>query len=106
MSVPEWVVVASVSEAPKLRPKAVYPKGVAVLLVPVDGELVAIANRCAHLGCPLEHGKLEGDVIECPCHDWRFNVRTGQMVVAPEISVPTYPVRIDGDDILVALPGE
>jgi 3-phenylpropionate/trans-cinnamate dioxygenase ferredoxin subunit len=84
---------------------AVYPRGVAVLLVPRGDELLAIANRCVHMACPLEAGRLDGDAITCPCHDWRFDVRTGQFLDAPELRIPTYAVRLDGEDVLVELPG-
>jgi len=36
---------------------------------------------------------LEGYILKCPCHDWRFDIRTGEFLAAPEIRLPTYPVR-------------
>ena len=48
------------------RPVAVYPKGLAVLLIRREDELFAIANKCAHMGCPLEGGKLEGFTLDVP----------------------------------------
>jgi nitrite reductase/ring-hydroxylating ferredoxin subunit len=105
VSEPEWVAVTKSGKLPKSGVLAVYPKGVAVLLVPRGEELFAIANRCAHMACPLAAGRLDGDEITCPCHDWRFNIRTGQFVDAPELRLPTFAVRLDGDDVLVRLPG-
>jgi 3-phenylpropionate/trans-cinnamate dioxygenase ferredoxin subunit len=104
VSQPEWVVATTRSKLPKSIPLAVYPKGVAVLLVQLGEDLYAIANRCAHMACPLEMGRLDGEIITCPCHDWRFNVRTGEFLDAPEIRLPTYAVKLEGDDVLVALP--
>jgi nitrite reductase/ring-hydroxylating ferredoxin subunit len=102
----EWVAVTTRGKLPKSVPMAVYPKGVAVLLVPQGDDVYAIANRCVHMACPLEMGRLDGDVITCPCHDWQFNVRTGEFLSAPELRLPTYAVKLDGDDVLVELPGE
>jgi nitrite reductase/ring-hydroxylating ferredoxin subunit len=102
----EWVAVTTRGKLPKTVPLAVYPKGLAVLLIPRGEQLYAIAHRCAHMACPLEMGQLDGDVITCPCHDWRFDVRTGAFVNAPEIRIPTYPVKVEGDDVLIELPGE
>jgi len=102
----EWVAVATSDKLLRSGVLAVHPKGVAVLLVSRDDGICAIANRCAHMGCPLTAGRLDGDVITCPCHDWRFNVRTGEFLDAPEISLPTYNVRLDGDDVLVEIPKE
>ena len=86
-------------------PVAVYPRGFAVLLIRRQGELFAIANRCVHMGCPLEEGGLDGYTLTCPCPDWRFDIRDGRFVEAPELAIPTYAVRIEGDDVLVQLPG-
>lgn len=106
MSQSEWVVAATRSKLPKVGVLPVYPRGVAVLLVRQgDDELFALANRCPHMSCPLESGRLAGGIITCPCHDWSFHVRTGEMVSAPEIRVVMYPVKSDGEDILVKLPG-
>ena len=83
---------------------AVYPKGVAVLLVAHGGALHAVANRCAHTGCPLEGGARDGFVITCPCHDWRFDVRNGEMIDVPPLRIPVLAVKVEGDDVLVELP--
>ena len=106
MSQPEWVQVMALSKLPKIGVLPVYPKGVAVLLVRQGDEVHAVANRCPHMGCPLEAGRLAGGVITCPCHDWSFHVRTGEMVAAPEVRLDTFAVKVEGDDVYVRLPGE
>src|SRR5437667_5938849 len=61
---------------------------------------------CTHDGGPLAEGVLDGDVIECPRHGARFDVRTGAALCMPATApVPSYPVRMNGDEIQVALPG-
>jgi len=100
-----WVVAAELSSLPEAGKLAVYPKGLATLLVRRDDELYAVANRCAHMACPLDRGRLDGYVLECPCHDWRFDVRDGRLLDAPEISLPTFPVKIEGEHVLVELLG-
>ena len=104
MSDTMWVIAGARSKLPKTGIQAVYPKGVATLLIRRDDELYAVANRCAHMSCPLEAGRLDGYILECPCHDWRFDIRDGRFVEAPELAIPTYAVRIEGDDVLVQLP--
>jgi nitrite reductase/ring-hydroxylating ferredoxin subunit len=43
--------------------------------------------------------------IECPRHGARFDVRSGKVLSFPAIvDIPAYPVRVEGDDILVGLP--
>ena len=104
MSSSTWVAAAKQSKLPRDGVLAVYPKGVAVLLVAHEGVLHAVANRCAHTGCPLEGGSREGFVITCPCHDWRFDVRNGRMIEAPELRIPVFNVKVEGEDVLVELP--
>jgi len=97
-----WTKVATADAVPEGGVLAVYPGGLGLLLVKVDGAVYAVANRCAHMACPLESGACESFLITCPCHDWRFDVRTGAFVEAPEISVPTYPVRVTDGEVFVS----
>ena len=54
--------------------KLVRIEGVPVLLLKTNGEIFAIDNRCPHMGCGFSGGSIDGDVVICPCHDWRFNL--------------------------------
>ncbi|MEZ5126361.1 MAG: Rieske (2Fe-2S) protein [Thermoleophilia bacterium] len=101
----EWVVTIEQDRVPEGGYVAVYPKGVGVLLVRVEGVLFAIANRCAHMGCPLEGGKLRGPILTCPCHDWRFDVRDGRFVTAPELRLRTFATRIEDGKVALQLDG-
>ena len=96
-----WVRVADEGEVPDGGVLPVYPSGLGLLLVKVGDAFYAIANRCAHMACPLESGARDEYLITCPCHDWRFDVRTGAFAAAPEITIPTYPVRVDGGEVFV-----
>ena len=73
-----------------------------VLLCNVDGEIYAIEDVCTHDGGELDQGELEDCRIMCPRHGAYFDVKTGQALTLPAIlPVPTYEVRIEGDDIFV-----
>ena len=43
----------------------------------VDGRFYAIDNECSHRGGPLGDGDLEGHVVLCPWHAWRFRLSDG-----------------------------
>jgi len=105
VSGPHWVPTIDDSKVRDGAYVPVYPKGVGVLLVRTGGELFAIANKCAHMACPLEGGALEGDVITCPCHDWRFDVRSGRFLDAPELGIDTYATKVEDGKVLVQLKG-
>ncbi|MEP7091321.1 MAG: non-heme iron oxygenase ferredoxin subunit [Nocardioidaceae bacterium] len=68
-----------------------------------DGEdWYAISDECSHANIPLSEGEVEGCEIECWLHGSRFDLRTGKPSGPPAVTaVPVYPVRLDGDDVLV-----
>ena len=61
--------------------------------------------QCTHGGANLVDGLVMGNVIECPKHNGRFDYRTGAPVRVPcLVPLVTYPVRVHGDRVLVAIP--
>ena len=81
---------------------AVEIDGVDVAVVRNGDEFYAIQNECSHAQIPLSEGEIEGDEIECWLHGSMFDLRTGKAINLPATEpVPVYPVRVDGDDVLV-----
>ena len=82
--------------------KEVQLDGEIICLVNVEGKYYAIGNICTHEGGPLADGTLDGYEVECPWHNSKFDVRTGEVkeppATEPEI---TYQVKVDGDYILI-----
>ena len=100
---PNFVRVAGTSDLSPGENKVVNVNGEDVALFNVDGEFFAIANTCPHRGGPLGEGLLEGEVITCPWHGWRFNVKNGVNAIMPNIKIAAYQVKIEGNDVLVSL---
>ena len=67
----------------------------------IDGEYYAIDDVCPHMGGSLHHGFMNDCVVSCPLHMWEFDVKTGESVWPGSLNIPAYPVKIEGDDILV-----
>jgi 3-phenylpropionate/trans-cinnamate dioxygenase ferredoxin subunit len=98
----KFVTVARVGEIPEGGRKLVRIEDQELAVFRIGGEYFAMDDVCTHDGGPVAEGELEGDVIECPRHGARFNVRTGAALTLPAVSpVPTHRVRIEGDDIQV-----
>ncbi len=94
MSNPEeanWICAIDDTALPEGHMAAAYPKGVNVLLARIGGDIYAVSGKCAHLGCPLFTGKLEGYTITCPCHDWRFDVRTASFSMRRSLAWQSFP---------------
>ena len=91
----EFVPVLADAELREGELKRVDAGGVPVLLVRCEGDVCALAHRCSHLGGPLSEGKLEGDVVQCPWHGSRFNVRDGSVVDGPAtFPQPRFETRV------------
>ena len=97
--------VASQDEVPAGHPKLVELDGTRIVLARVGEFVYACGDVCAHRGGPLSEGRLSGARLACPWHGWMYDVRTGQCVFPGRgASVPSYPVRLEADQILVELP--
>ena len=98
----EFVRVAGRGDVPAGEMLIVEIEGEEIVLANVDGQIYAFGNGCTHRGGPLGEGLLEDDEVECPFHQGRFNVKTGEAVQEPPTEpIPTYRVQVDGDDIKV-----
>jgi 3-phenylpropionate/trans-cinnamate dioxygenase ferredoxin subunit len=70
-----------------------------------DGDALFCADStCTHDRFSLADGAVEDCAVECPAHAARFDLRTGAGTPPARGSVAVHAVRVDGDDVLVALP--
>jgi toluene monooxygenase system ferredoxin subunit len=78
----------------------------AVLLVRLDGgEVRAFQSTCPHQDIPLAEGRFDGRALTCRAHQWTFDAATGQGINPADCRLAQYPVRIDGDDVMVDTEG-
>jgi 3-phenylpropionate/trans-cinnamate dioxygenase ferredoxin subunit len=93
---------AKVSEIPSGSTCRVSAGGRDILLCNVEGAIYAVEDICTHDGGALDAGELEGCRIMCPRHGAYFDVTTGRALTLPAIlPLPTFSVRVDGDDIFI-----
>ena len=66
--------------------------------------MFALRDVCSHEEVPLSEGEIYDHTVECWLHGSCFDLRTGNPTGPPATEpVPTYPVKIEGDDVYVAL---
>lgn len=84
--------------------KLVNAGGQKIALFKVGEDYYAIENTCPHAGGPLAEGAVEGEVVTCPWHGSRFNIKTGALLAPPaKQGVKSFPVRITGSDVEVEI---
>lgn len=100
---PAFVTVASAEEIPPGDAKLVRLGRREIALFNVGGRYYAIDNVCHHRGAPLVDGDLEGTVVSCPWHGWRFDVTTGRNLFNPDTGVACFPVRVEGGEVQIGV---
>lgn len=99
-----WIDAAAADAVPQDDVIAVEVAGLDIALYGVEGEIYATDNLCTHGHARLCDGFLEGHEIECPLHQGRFDVRSGQPSCAPVTeAVKSYPVKIEGGRVWLQL---
>ena len=76
-------------------------KNIEIAIFNIDGVFYAISNSCIHKGGPLSKGFLDGDIVTCPWHGWKYSVKTGESSHEGGDSVNSYEVKIIEDKIFV-----
>ncbi len=125
-----FVEAAKIDDIAPCGMKAVEVDGKEIVLCNCEGKVYAVDRRCGHMNAPLEMGTLEGYILTCPMHHSQFDITTGEALSGPvphdfgnepfpekldeyfqylgilmsEIKtydLGTYPVKIEGDSIMV-----
>lgn len=98
----EWTDVAPAHDIEPGTSRCVYVDATPVAVFNVDGTFYAIEDVCTHDGGLLTGGPLVDDVVVCPRHGARFNVKTGAVLAPPAYEdVPTFEVRVENGMVQV-----
>jgi ferredoxin-NADP reductase/nitrite reductase/ring-hydroxylating ferredoxin subunit len=107
MSEEHYVKVANAKDIQPSQMKEVEVNGENICVANVEGKYYAIGSICTHEGGPLADGTLEGYEVECPWHNSKFDIRTGEVRSPPASEPePTYEIKVDGNSILIKTQGK
>lgn len=96
------VDVAAVADLAPGEPVRVEVDGTPVVLVNVDGEVLAVHDVCTHALESLSGGWVDDDRIECPRHGAAFSLRSGEVLTPPAtLPLPTFEVEVRDGRVLV-----
>jgi 3-phenylpropionate/trans-cinnamate dioxygenase ferredoxin subunit len=99
-----YVKVCRLADLTEDQPVHVEVHRTPVCVVRSQGEVLALLDECSHAEVSLSDGEVEAGTVECWLHGSRFDLRTGKPTGLPATeAVPVYPVRVDGDDVYVAV---
>jgi nitrite reductase (NADH) small subunit len=100
----EYVKLTTTSELPPAGEAREYEINGRMICVANTAEgLAAMDNVCVHRGGPLGQGLVDGNKIICPWHGWMFDVNTGASTHNENARVRTFPIKMEGEDVLIAL---
>lgn len=74
-----------------------------IALFNVEGNVYATSDACAHAGASLGSSKLQGTIVTCRAHGFRYDITNGNCLNIQGLRVSTYPVRVIDDKIFVAI---
>jgi nitrite reductase/ring-hydroxylating ferredoxin subunit len=110
--VTEYLRVAGVGDVAAGKIVPIEAAGRKLLLARVGDTFYAAQRKCPHLGFNLCRGSLDGAAVVCPLHKAKFDLATGTVDRDPKLlflnlkaksDLAIYPVRVEGDDVLVGI---
>lgn len=93
--------VMMLADLPAGAARLVKVAGRSVGLYNVGGEVSAVDDICPHRGAVLSQGEFTNDVVTCPLHGWRFNVKTGASCDIPGVKVAVLSVKVENGEIWI-----
>jgi nitrite reductase (NADH) small subunit len=98
---PVWIAVGREQDL-RAGIQSVEAGGERLLICSLEGELFATTTKCPHAGVPMDRAEIEGTLLTCPLHGWRFDVRCAGKEIHGYPGLQTRRVRIEGGTIYVA----
>jgi len=99
--------LTTVIKTSELKPgegKVAEVEGQTLACFNVGGAFHVIENTCCHKGGPLGEGDLDGSVVTCPWHGWRYDVTTGRCVAPnPAAAVKSLKATVENGEVKVEL---
>ena len=100
----EWTDACAVDDVPKNDVFAFQVADREIAMYSVDGQVYATDNICTHGHARLCEGFLDGYEIECPLHQGKFDIRSGQPSCAPVTeAIVSYPIKVEAGRVFVEL---
>ena len=99
-----WAEVGSLADIPRRGARCIKNGETTIAIFRTASDQVfALEDRCPHRNGPLSQGIVHDGCVTCPLHNWVISLETGAAQGADEGWVRSFPVRLDGEKILLGL---
>jgi nitrite reductase/ring-hydroxylating ferredoxin subunit len=98
------VMVGQAAAIPEGERKIIQVGELSIGVFHHQGQFYALRNSCLHRGGPVCTGVLEGNILTCPWHGYRYNVTNGQLTDDPSAKLSTYPLKIIDGEVHLYVP--
>ena len=99
-----WTDIGALDDIPREGARVIKTTfGCVAIFRTATDRVFALDDRCPHKGGPLSQGIVHGTAVTCPLHNWVISLENGKALGADEGAVRTIPVRIEGEQLFIAL---
>ncbi|TIU04817.1 MAG: hypothetical protein E5W44_27135, partial [Mesorhizobium sp.] len=98
-----WHLVCRLDEIPQGGMLRQVVGGENVILSRQGAVVSCFQNACAHLGLEIDGGAVEDSIVTCPWHGFRYDLASGECLIAPEVQLQPHMVRLIGNRVEVRL---
>lgn len=98
----DWITVGTLDDFHAQSARRIQtPAGEVAIFKTTSGDIFAIRNACPHLQGPLSEGIVHGKSVTCPLHNWVIDLESGEVQGPDTGCTRTFPIKIDGDQVLL-----
>lgn len=99
-----WVEIGSINDIPRQGARCVKNGEMTIAVFRTsDDRVFALEDKCPHKNGPLSQGIVHDGCVTCPLHNWVISLETGAAQGADEGQTTSFPVKLDGQTVLLGL---
>ena len=99
-----WVAIGTLNDIPRQGSRCVKNGDMTIAVFRTsDDRVFALEDKCPHKNGPLSQGIVHDGCVTCPLHNWVIALATGTAQGADEGQTQSFPIKLDGDTVLLGL---
>lgn len=104
VQVQNWVEIGKLDDIPRRGARCVKRGEMTIAIFrTADDKVFALEDKCPHKNGPLSQGIVHDGCVTCPLHNWVISLETGEARGADEGSTASFPVKLEGDTVLLSI---